>query len=103
MARSCIEFSRRTDFDRNMKAFPLLIVLFIVASFCRAQTTLPAASVYDIRSFGAVGDGNTLNTRAIQSAIDKCSEAGGGTVFVTGGGYITGTLYLKSNVNLHID
>ena len=58
---------------------------------------------FDPRSFGATGDGKTLDTTAIQSAIDHCSASGGGTVPVTGGQFLTGTLHLKSNVCLRID
>ena len=58
--------------------------------------------VADIREFGAVGDGATLNTEAIQRAIDKCFECGGGRVLVEGGIYMFGTVILRSNVELHI-
>lgn len=57
---------------------------------------------YDICGFGAVGDGKTLNTSAIQNAIDKCAQAGGGTVRIPQGKYLSGTLFLKSGVNLHL-
>jgi polygalacturonase len=57
----------------------------------------------DIRTFGAVGDGATLETKAVQAAIDKCSEAGGGIVLVTNGNFVVGTIYLKSDVTLHIE
>ena len=62
-----------------------------------------APAVYDIRSFGATGDGKTVSTPALQSAIDQCSAAGGGTVLVAGGSYVTGTFYLKSEVCLRIE
>lgn len=58
--------------------------------------------IYNIVDFGAVPDGKTLNTQAIQKAIDTCSEKGGGSVVCSGGNFITGTLFLKSNVNLQI-
>ena len=58
--------------------------------------------VFNIRAFGAVGDGIQLDTAAIQAAIDTCSAKGGGTVLVPPGKYLTGTLFLKSNVNLHV-
>ncbi len=61
------------------------------------------AAIYDVRVFGAVGDGVTLNTSALQSAIDQCSAAGGGIVLVARGRYVTGTLYLKSNVCLRVE
>lgn len=58
--------------------------------------------IYDIKNFGAVADGKTLNTKAIQAAIDACTEAGGGRVLVSGGIFMTGTVILKENVDLHI-
>ncbi len=59
--------------------------------------------MFDVRTFGAVGDGTTLCTRALQAAIDQCNAAGGGTVLVAGGRYVTGTLYLKSYVCLRVE
>ncbi len=58
---------------------------------------------FDIRDYGAVGDGETKCTQAIQSAIDECAQAGGGTILAAGGTYLTGPVFLKSNVTLHID
>lgn len=58
---------------------------------------------FDIRDFGAKGDNKSINTTAIQNAIDKCSESGGGRVILSNGTYITGTFYLKSNVEFYLD
>jgi polygalacturonase len=58
--------------------------------------------VYLITKFGAVGDGKTLNTEAIKSAIAECHKNGGGRVVVPEGEFITGAIHLKSNVNLHL-
>lgn len=58
---------------------------------------------FDIREYGAVGDGVTLNTRAIQAAIDACAAKGCGCVLVSEGTYKTGTICLKTGVTLHID
>lgn len=58
--------------------------------------------VFDITEFGAVGDGVTLSTEAINQAIITCSEAGGGMVLVPEGEFLTGAIHLKSNVNLHV-
>jgi hypothetical protein len=57
---------------------------------------------YDIRDFGARTDSTFLNTKAIQSAIDQCAGKGGGEVLVPAGTYYTGTIFLKSNVFLHL-
>ncbi len=57
---------------------------------------------YLISQYGAVGDGTTLNTQSIQAAIDACHEAGGGRVVISGGIYLTGSIVLKSNVNLYL-
>lgn len=56
----------------------------------------------DIREHGAVGDGSTLNTAAIQAAIDRCHASGGGRVIVSGGSYMTGSIELRDFVELHI-
>lgn len=59
--------------------------------------------IYDVRNYGAVGDGKTLNTAAIQKAIDDCASKNGGTVLLEDGIYMTGSIILRSNVNLHIE
>ncbi len=58
---------------------------------------------FDVRRFGAVADGSTVNTAALQAAIDGCHAAGGGTVVLKGGKYLTGTIFLKDNVVLRIE
>ena len=55
-----------------------------------------------ITKYGAVGDGVTDCSRAIRNAIDACHQAGGGRVVVPAGKYHTGPIYIKSNVNLHL-
>ena len=62
---------------------------------------LPAGAV-DVRGFGAVGDGVTLDTQAIQAALDAAGAAGGGVVFVGPGTYRIGTIFLRSHVDLHL-
>ncbi|WP_391574830.1 glycoside hydrolase family 28 protein [Cohnella sp.] len=57
----------------------------------------------DIRTFGAVGDGMTKDTAAIQAAIDDCAQAGGGTVYIPPGKYVTGTLRLQDHMTLWLE
>jgi len=66
------------------------------------EDQLKGARVYNVRDFGATGNGKTLNTKAIQSAIDKCFADKGGIVLIPAGDFLSGTLELKSNVTLHI-
>ena len=69
-------------------------------------TGMPAAAkeaIYNVLDFGAVGAPKTLDTRAIQQAIDTCHEKGGGTVLLPSGHeFLSGTLVLKDNVTLEI-
>lgn len=58
-------------------------------------------TVWDIRDFGAAADG-TLQTSAIQAAIDACFAAGGGEVVVPAGEYLVGTIRLRSHITLHL-
>jgi polygalacturonase len=62
----------------------------------------PAPGVFNIKDYGASGDGDHLETSAINGAIDACTAAGGGTVYVPAGKYLTGTVVLKSHVTLEI-
>ncbi len=57
---------------------------------------------FDVTKFGAVGDGKTDCSIAFADAIDKCNKAGGGRVVVPAGVFLTGTIHLKSNVNLYV-
>lgn len=56
----------------------------------------------DVRAIGALGDGAHLDTAAIQSAVDVCAQAGGGTVWFPPGTYRSGTLRLRNHVRLHL-
>ena len=58
---------------------------------------------FSITDFGAVGDGESDCTAAIQSAVKACSKAGGGRVVIPAGIYMTGAIHLKSNICLHIE
>jgi polygalacturonase len=62
-----------------------------------------SSSVYDVRAFGAKGDGKTLDTAAINKAIEAAAAAGGGTVSFSAGAYLSVSIHLKSNITLHLD
>ena len=61
------------------------------------------AKPLSVKDCGAVGDGVTLDTKAIQTAIDSLASQGGGTVNVPAGLYLTGSIWLRDNINLHLD
>ncbi|WP_421794978.1 glycoside hydrolase family 28 protein [Haliscomenobacter sp.] len=81
----------------HLKAMQSIYTLFFVLTL-----QVGFAQTYNVTTFGAKGDGKTLNTRAIQTAIDRCFSQGGGEVIVPAGKYYTGTLFLKSRVYLHL-
>ena len=73
-----------------------------VAGLAAVVASTAFGASYDVRSFGAKGDGVTKDTAAIQRAVDACNAAGGGTVEVPPGTYLSGTIYLKSHVDFHV-
>lgn len=64
------------------------------------KNTKEAGDIFNVLSFGAKGDGITKNTKAIQEAIDACSP--GGTVYIPSGTFLSGALFLKSDMTLYI-
>jgi polygalacturonase len=80
------------------------------AKLTRAVNPHPALSqrertkaIYDVRSFGAKGDGESLDTPAINNAIDAAAAAGGGTVIFSAGTYLSVSIHLQSNITLQLD
>src|SRR3712207_225556 len=67
----------------------------------RAQPN--TAAVYGVRAYGARGDGRTVDTPAVNRAIEAAAAAGGGTVHFPAGTYLCFSVRLKSNVALHLD
>ena len=84
-----------------------VIVFAILPSFVISADAIEAMEtpkcIFNVRDYGATGNGVTLDTRAIQTAVNACSKAGGGTVYFPTGTYLSGTIFLDSNVTLFID
>ena len=68
-----------------------------------AKTFPSAKRIFFVNDFGAKNDTTFISTKSIQNAIDKCASAGGGVVKFLPGVYVTGSLFIKSNVELRID
>jgi polygalacturonase len=73
------------------------------SSHALAASRSAFTSAYDVKAFGAKGDGTTLDTPAINKAIETAAAAGGGTVYFPGGTYLCFSIHLKSNIALYLD
>ncbi len=82
-----------------MRSIASVCVFGLLVSGAMAQP----ATQFNVRNFGAAGDGRRTDTDAINKAIQTASDAGGGTVLVPAGTYVSGTIQLKNNVTLWID
>lgn len=80
-----------------LKAYPLIILAFFFI------TNGVFARQYNVTDFGAVGNGSTLDTKAINKAIMTASENGGGTIYFPAGTYASFSIHLKSNITLHLE
>ncbi|MDP4292332.1 MAG: glycoside hydrolase family 28 protein [Bacteroidota bacterium] len=82
------------------RKFTLLLFMVLAGFFANAQVR---GLVFDVRNYGAKGDGKTLDSPAINKAIDAAADAGGGTVYFKAGTYLSYSIHLKSNITLFID
>ena len=80
-------------------AFALFLLPAVTVS---AEDGKQARAVHNILDYGAVADGKTVNTAAIQKAVDACAAEGGGQVLVPAGVFVSGPVFLKSNINFHL-
>lgn len=96
--QSATEINQRRRFIRCAAGAAAIFTL----AGTRSQATSDSGKVFNIRDFGATGDGKTLDTAAIQKAINACAAAGGGQVLVSKESYVTGTIRMKEKIPLHL-
>lgn len=81
-----------------------IVIIIICAVDTGAVAAKPSVTgTFDVYDYGALGDGLTLDTKAIQAAIDACTHAGGGKVYLHNGRFLSGTIVLKNNVTLYLE
>ena len=78
------------------------ILISIFAWITAIAATAQSGGVYNVRDFGATGDGRTLDSPAINAAIEAAVARGGGQVVLPAGTYLSGSIRLKSNIDLHL-
>jgi len=83
--------------------FSMAVLMICAGLGCSAESNTKPTKRYVITEFGAVGDGQTLNTESIQTAIDKCAADGGGILVVPKGTFLTGSIFFKQGVDLYLE
>ena len=93
----------------NSKPIPTFMVLALMLCFALSGCISPGryhatgTGYFNVRNYGAAGNGTHLDSPAIDEAIAAAADAGGGTVLVPAGTYLSGSIHLKSNIHLLID
>lgn len=88
---------------RNNRGLLALSLVLCLTAFLPADASKHKGSTYDVTEYGAIADGKTLTTAAMQKAIDACTASGGGRVYVPPGTYLIGTIVLRDNVELYLE
>ena len=88
---------------RNLLAATLMGAVFLLVTVSRSGAAAAERAAFNVRDFGAVGDGKALDSPAIDRAIATCAGAGGGTVYLPAGTYLSGSIHLTNNLNLFLD
>src|SRR4249920_3772171 len=83
-----------------LKKHILSVGFSVSAIITYAQNT---TAIYNVKDFGAIANGATLDSKAINRAIDTIASKGGGTLFFPAGVYLSGSIRLKSNITLYLD
>src|ERR1700730_2210955 len=85
-----------------MKTLKIRLAAAATMAMIMTVPAMAAGKVCDARTYGAKADGVTKDTKAIQAAIDDCASAGGGTVKLSGGTFLSAPIVLKSNITLDV-
>ena len=101
-AKGSLVFARLVA-EELVKAVPELKPCFREGPVAAGAASDRGAQVFNVREFGAVGDGRRLDTEALQKALDRCGEAGGGTVRLPAGTYLSAPLTLRSQTRVQLD
>ncbi|MDD4636199.1 MAG: glycosyl hydrolase family 28-related protein [Bacteroidales bacterium] len=89
---------------RATKLFLFSVAVGLFSTFNVDQIMAASSEIiFNVRTYGAVGDGKNLDSPAIDKALDAAAKAGGGTVLVPAGIYLSGSIHLQSNIHLVID
>src|SRR5580658_5360513 len=85
-----------------MRLFSLSILLLALALVgCKSESSAPRA-VFNVRDYGAVGDGTNTDTAAFQKALDTCAQSGRGEVLVPAGSYLIGSVQMGSHTTIKL-
>ncbi len=92
------------NFYKGSRKIKTIVFLILIAlSFLLSPAIASQPAFYNVTEFGAIGDGKTKDTQAIQAAIQSANKAGGGTVYFPAGTYLSGTIYLKDHISLNLE
>ena len=87
-----------------LKLSPLALASTAIGHVALGESSAPPASeaTFNVRTYGATGDGKTVDTPAINKAIEAVAAAGGGTLLFPAGTYVCFTIHLRSKVDLYL-
>ena len=89
--------------QRQWRCVLILLLIMNIGCSSQQQATSRGDNFYNVKFYGAMGNGTAVESNAINKAIEAASNAGGGTVYFPAGNYLTGSIRLKSNICLFLD